>query len=353
MSTEKNAAPVYLQAEFNVSRQNHRDFKALMKEILPVIFDQYRWELIYAGYPIVGNINRFTQLWKIPDETSVLRVMQAGAVEEGTPPTKTASGASDIRLELFQKLYRELQGIISETTHVLTTSLPHDPTYFGHQGQTLLVDVEGEAFIIDHDRLREHTARDIAPTLEQARGKRWRTWKNNPGLGKGERVERPTQPKPDLNLQSFLNQGALTARLPDQTLLFNLAGIKPRSVFQEEPDFAKEQARRSERDRNTGTGKVEFPQGIKALLISTPWGSIYKLHATDVNAIASRIPADQVAPTARVLAPLIQAQVPLANIPEERDDVIGDGCMCYVINLASFDSALTEKAFGKQGKLYG
>jgi hypothetical protein len=28
--------------------------------------------------------------------------------------------------------------------------------------------------------------------------------------------------------------------------------------------------------------------------------------------------------------------VPVAAIPEERDDVIGDGCACFVINLKSF-----------------
>ena len=37
---------------------------------------------------------------------------------------------------------------------------------------------------------------------------------------------------------------------------------------------------------------------------------------------------------ARIL--IIEDETPLAAIPEERDNIIGDGCACYVINLKSF-----------------
>jgi hypothetical protein len=192
--------------------------------------------------------------------------------------------------------------------------------------------------------------KDISGKLhaERNESKRWRLWKNADALKTNQRVARPVRKRPDQSLQSFLNTGALVARLPDRTLLFNLAGIKPRSVFQEDPDPQQEQARQDERDAGIGDGSVELPEGIGQLLITTPWGAVYQVTADDLNSVVSPIPMDQRKPTARVLAPLIQGRVPMANIPEERDDVIGDGCMCYVINLSSFSEDKAGGALEKQ-----
>jgi len=181
-----NPTPLYLEAEFNVSRANHIEFKNKMKEILPVILDEYGWELIYAAYPVIGNINRFIHIWRIPNETSVLTIMRDGAEPEKNEPEKSIANAGKeaIRMYLFKVLYRELQGLISDTTHTLTTSLPHDPTYFGHQSQTLLVDVTGEAFLIDHEHMRATLGdpKDLADELRKERTRQWRPWETSPEL---------------------------------------------------------------------------------------------------------------------------------------------------------------------------
>jgi len=356
-----NPTPLYLEAEFSVSRANHLKFKNKMKEILPVILDEYGWELIYAAYPVIGNINRFIHIWRIPNESSVLTIMRDGAEPEKEGDKSVASaGKEAIRMYLFKALYRELQGIISDTTHTLTTSLPHDPTYFGHQSQTLLVDVNGEAFLIDHAHMRATLGetKDLADELRKERTRQWRPWEAAPELDQHKcRKQRPhTARKLDKNrartLQFFLNQGALVASLPStnhgtHSLLFNLAGIKPRSVFQEEP---KADDDKSAALSDLNNGDVEFPNLVKHLIIATPWGAVYHLDKDDINSIASPLPPDKIAGTAALLKPLIEARVPLANIPEERDEVIGDGCMCYVINLASFAPDVGAAAALEQGR---
>jgi len=341
MVAHKNEAPVYLHAEFNVTRKNHKDFIATMREILPVIFDVYRWELMYATYPIVGNVNRFTQIWRIPDEQSVLHVMRDGAVVPGasTPQESAADGSS---LQFFKLLYQKLQSIISDTTHTLSTSLPHDPTYFGYQSQTLVVDKRGEFFLIEHEKLRtDPEIVDLSGQLEQTREARRKPWEHSRAFKDCElnpvRRERRESDARFEALQTLLNQGAAVASLSEHArgqrdLLFNLAGIKPRSVFQDvDPNKARDRRKLEVLD-----GKVDFPEGVDALLLATPWGALYRLNARDVERIKSPILDSELAPTAKALALLVEAKVPIANVPEVRDETIGDGCMCYVINLSSF-----------------
>jgi hypothetical protein len=347
-------APIYLQAEFNVARANHTAFVKKMQEILPVIFTEYGWELIYGAYPIVGEVNRFIHIWRIPNEESVLRVMRDGAVTMGEPSENPPdnAGAEERRLFVFKTLYGQLQELITDTKHTLTTSLPHDPTYFGEQAQTLLIDCKGHTFLIDHDRLRDKAGGKTKRINQLRSAPSWSKWKNPVIRSADLKHHGRNAANADTVLQTFLNQGALVATLteggdatkhgPNRHLLFNLAGIKPRSVFQETPAPPRSDSEPAVAIENA---KVAFPKGVTNLLISTPWGVVYNLDRNDVEELVSGIPESRVTDTARVLAPLIGAKVPLANIPQERDALIGDGCMCFVINLSSFEEDAAQHAW--------
>ncbi len=337
--------PTYLQAQFYVDRDKVKDFKTEMKNILPLMFDYFHWELVHASYPVSGELNRFTQIWQIPDEASVLQVMLAGAVEDDhVPPSPPPPGVSAEEITSFRQQYQKIQNLLRETTHSLTTSLPHDPAHVGHQSQTIIVDTEGEPFLLEHHAMRQHWAPfDIKEDLEAFRRARSR---------RGTPEARPESPdakadarrqEQNRRLQDLLNDGATVAQLQydqEKTLLFNLAGIKPKSVLQEYRERSETEKRPQFKSVSNGNGVLDANQ----LLIATPWGGVYKVNqeALDVGGVVKQIDPAELSSTAKRLLPLMESKVPMASVPEERSTEIGDGCMCYVINLGTSKSAIAK-----------
>ncbi len=52
--------------------------------------------------------------------------------------------------------------------------------------------------------------------------------------------------------------------------------------------------------------------------------------------VAEPIPAENAEATAAILESLIEGRVPLATIPTPHIVAIGEGCLCFVINLQTF-----------------
>lgn len=338
----------YVLVELDVARQHHDEFQKRMPELVELMFDHVRWELVFASYPITGVVSRFVHIWKIPDESTLVEVMREGAVkltraEQPNPDTLDAA---------FRACYLRVQDLIERTSHTLMTSLPYDPTNVGFQSQTILLDAEGEAFIIEHSKLRAAVGQpgfeglqDISDDLEQIRRSKFkrldRETKEQPRhkdpLPPPKQPMQIKPPRTDLlmRLQEHLNRGSAVARLKVEggdALLFNLAGLKARSVFQAvkaEP-FAGGPGLKLP----AGNGEVDTP--VKRLFIAMPWGGVYDVDHGALEKLVQPIPKDRRGATATALEPIASGSVPIASIPTERDNVIGDGCACYVINLKSF-----------------
>jgi len=340
----------YLVVELDVPRKNHVRFQDEMKNLVEVMFDYKRWELVFATYPIIGKVNRFIHIWKIPDESTVVEVMRAGAL--GTPHEAVDPGDAPNLEEQFRRCYQLVQSMIVDTRHTLVTSLPYDPNHVGYQSQTILIDAEGEPFVIDHDLLRRK-ALDISSELEKVRqgkdklrvraGRRTTAPKSLAELARRKEESKKTAPKTSdpgsvklAKIQEHLNRGSAVARLKigeSQSLLFNLAGLKPRSVFQR-LDTAEQLAKAPSLGPTGGNGNLDLT--VSEILIATPWGSVYELDRTALGELAKPVKEENKAAVAAALKPIIEDDTPLAAIPEERDQVIGDGCACFVINLKSF-----------------
>jgi hypothetical protein len=322
----------YVMVELDVPRQNHTEFQTLMRPLVEIMFDLKRWELVFAAYPIVGIVNRFVHIWRIPDESSIIDVMREGAQADAAPPS------GDDLQEEFRQVYQAVQGLITHTKHILLTSLPYDPTHVGFQTHTIVVDADGDKFSLNHERLRER-GHDLSDDLEMARRKRDKVRTTTHVAGAKERGaesggERSLREAQLSAIQEQLNRGAAVARVKlgeegaNDALLFNLAALKPKSVFQElDQKFVK----KGEAKKAPVLPKVDFP--VDSLLIAAPWGGVYQLTAKELGAIATPLDHQDVD---AALAPLIAADVPLAAVPEERDTTIGDGCACFIINLRSF-----------------
>jgi hypothetical protein len=339
----------YLVVELDVPRENHVRFQDEMKNLVEVMFDYKRWELVFATYPIIGKVNRFIHIWKIPDESTVVEVMRAGAL--GTPHQAVDPGDAPNLEEQFRRCYQLVQSMIVDTRHTLVTSLPYDPNHVGYQSQTILIDAEGEPFVIDHDQLR--TALDISSELEEVRqgkdklrvraGGRTTAPKSLAELARQEREGKPKPAKaPDnrslklAKIQEHLNRGSAVARLKvgkSHALLFNLAGLKPRSVFQR-LDTAEQLAKEPSFVPKGGNQSLDLP--VSEILIATPWGSVYELDRAALGKLTKPVKDENKAAVGAALKPIIEDDTPLAAIPEERDQLIGDGCACFVINLKSF-----------------
>jgi hypothetical protein len=346
----------YVLVELDVSRKNHKKFQQKMPDLVELMFDRARWELVFASYPITGIVNRFVHIWRIPDESTVVEVMRDGAIDLGRAQLPKA-GTFEAE---FRQVYMGVQELIDRTSHKLMTSLPYDPTHVGFQTQTILIDAEGEAFIIDHTTLRSAAKEgrlkgltDVADELEQIRRSEFK--RLNRALEplsdhalSGKPVVKPDQDRLDSLklLQMHLNRGSAVARLTfegEQALLFNLASLKAKSVFQAvepapltaEPKFNDSKA--------PANGKIDAD--VKRLLVTMPWGGVYdiklealqkkSLAAANLTGLIGTIPKTHQPATANALAPLLDS-TPIAAIPTERDNIIGDGCACYVINLKSF-----------------
>lgn len=343
----------YLIAELFVPRQHHAEFTTVMPFMQETMFDLYGWELVHASYPIFGETNRFVQIWRVPDATSVQKVMTDGALAQGHSPQQ--SPLTGPRLEqlfkqespevLFKLMYQRLQSLITDTRQVLSSSLPHDPEWVGLQTQILLVDAEGEPFLIEHSDLRKEfsdTEKDRGAELRALRRQResLRWPKRAPSAEGGTGGSQTLR-----DLQEHLNIGATAASLPHEdgktrALLFNLAGLKTSSVFHELKQL--KQSENAPKLPKSGNGVVDLP--AEKMFVATPWGSVYELTEEDLKRVVREIPEQERPGTQRRLAPLIKHGVTLASIPEEKDLVVGDGCMCYVINLSSYVSTPKERA---------
>ncbi len=395
-TTDNQRSIYYLQAEFLVRRENQRAFQLLMTRLMSVIYELFGWELVQASYPITGGVNRFTHIWRITNPDSILHVMRHGAFDffgSGDASKSQAEPRHDEPLRnYFKRIYREIQKVVEDTTHQLTTSLPHDPNSAGHQSQTLLIDVDGDIFIIEHEKMREAWhAKDINTDLMAARQLRnyllWgpaqleakaqaatqcqqcqqsgpvqepRSYLDRPseeeeaayqqlvtklnaiqaqlpGDLKKLRSESPTPQQDIATIQNLLNEGVTHAHVEregEAALLINLSALKARPVLQQSFDITKHV------EKTHGTVNVAFGQGngafdaFQRLLIATPWGSVYDVKAGDIEGLAQRV--DDGGATRKRVAPIVKYGATLASVLEAPDDVIGDGCVCYVINLSSF-----------------
>jgi hypothetical protein len=337
----------YVFVELDVPRKSHELFQQRMPDLVELMFDHVRWELIFASYPLTGLVNRFIHIWRIPGAATLPDGMREGAVKLDAALVPKA-GTLD---EAFRTCYLKVQDLVARTSHTLMTSLPYDPTNVGFQSQTILIDAEGEAFIIDHKRLRDDAAQEEHPGLtdisrELGEIRRHHFTRLDRGLEKrpkrasthAELVPSDHEAKKPLKeVQMHLNRGSAVARVKfgdEQALLFNLAGLKSKSVFQSVPPQKPEKAPALGALPLSGDGKVETP--VKRLLIAMPWGGVYDLDARALERLAQPIPDDKQAATKRALSPIRAGFAPIAAIPAERDDIIGDDCACFVINLMSF-----------------
>jgi hypothetical protein len=381
----------YVLVELDVLSKDHQAFQHAMIDFVELMFDHKRWELVFASYPMTGVLNRFVHIWKIPDESDVLDIMREGAFDRGEPPAledeergaaarvtatikargqgknpaevdAAASEAAAEAIELvkdnravadkFHECYRRVQALIQRTSHTLMTSLPYDPCHVGFQSQTILVDADGDLFLIDHAKLRSDAKElDEAKSLEKVRRsvftRRLRSGDVLPphaGRKKDiQSVKNEAKLEVLSEVQKHLNRGTPVARLKSyagKALLFNLAGLKARSVFQpiKPPPNSKEPSLGTVQ----GDGNLDLP--VERILMAMPWGGVYDLTSKKLEELAVPIDGAQKVATMRALGPILDGLAPLAAIPEERDDVIGDGCACFVINLRSFVSAKLPKA---------
>jgi len=337
----------YVMVELDVPRQNHHKFQSKMQSLTELMFDYKQWELVFAAYPITSVINRFVHIWRIPDESTVVEIMREGALKRVMPGRSTSP--EDRLRDEFRDCYKDVQELIVSTSHTLMTSLSYDPTNVGYQTKTIVVDAKKQAFVIEHSKLRatpsaKAIASGSAPTdiSEELAGIRM----------KFPKVRSLSVPVPKTEdsvsenhqIQDHLNRGVANARLRDTvagsntTLLFNLAGLKPRSIYEDlksaHPNGKAQQG------TPPAPETLSLPPGVRQLVIATPWGGVYKLNEHQLRHVAEPVPADRFTSTQKMLKPLIDDLVPIASIPTERYEVVGDGCACYVINLASFATSV-------------
>lgn len=377
--TEQSDSVVYfLQVDFKVPRERHRAYVFLMKRFQSIVYDLYEWELVHASYPLSGEINQFCHVWRIPRLRDLLRMMKHGAFDEKADPTHAHKEVDAARRRYFRAVYWELQSVITETTHHLTTALPADPFHAGYQSQTILIDSKGEGYLFTHQEMREKWRdADISEELEKYRfaNPRFRDEESEPeepeysknskkaesekayfelecrihaleaetrNALKKEGATRGACEEAQLEkIRDLLNNGATSARVkshryPEQeTLLINLAALKARSVLQEPyvpPPTGGE----------VPVLNVSAHPKNTALLIATPWGSVYDVTGKELAELGLHIPAEGdkvLEQTHKRLKRFKEFDVPLGSVLEPRDDQVGDGCACYVINLQAFPGA--------------
>lgn len=399
MSVEKRPIIYYLHAEFTVRRENHRAFETLMTRLMSVIYELFGWELVQATYPVTGAVNRFSHVWKISDPDTILRIMRHGAFDDyGVERVLESAARTSYEEPLsnyFKRVYREIQKVVENTSHQLTTSLPHDPNHAGDQSQTLLIDRDGDIFIMEHAEMRGKWGKDqrIDGPLMQARQRRnsrlWGTAQEEENarhrllesVAERPYLDRPSDreqkdydsllarlreiqdalekelnerrgnlPQPHseiVTIQNLLNEGVTHAKVEHKgkaALLVNLAALKARPILQQSFDITKHVREKYSKDSVTlaakaGNGRFD---AFERLVIATPWGSVYSVNAADIKAVAQEIKEDD-ATRVRV-APIVEHGATLASVLEAPDEVIGDGCVCYVINLSSFTAEARDRS---------
>lgn len=378
--TEQSDSVVYfLQVDFKVPRERHRAYVFLMKRFQSIVYDLYEWELVHASYPLSGEINQFCHVWRIPRLRDLLRMMKHGAFDEKADPTHFDKEVDAARRRYFRGVYWELQSVIVETTHHLTTALPADPFHAGYQSQTILIDRKGDRYLFTHQDMREKWQdADISEELEKYRfaNPKFRAEEDKPkapkysknnkkaeserayfelecriheletetrGALKKEGATRGACKEAQLEkIRDLLNNGATSARVESHlhsgqsTLLVNLAALKARSVLQE--PYVPPQGVDEIPVLDVSGGSQQT-----ALLIATPWGSVYDVTGDELAALGRHIPSKKgdavLERTHKRLDRFKEFDVPLGSVLEPRDDQVGDGCACYVINLQAFPGA--------------
>ncbi len=398
----------YLHVTLSVPRQNHRPFVTLMERLLSVIHDLYGWEFVHGSYPISGKVNQFVHVWKIPDPADVLHIMRHGAFNHKAAmlPSRGKNEKDSASYKYFRAIYWELQGLVTETKHALTTALPADPNYEGFQSHTILIergDDKPRWFLIDHDEMKEAWKElDLRACVDALqffeRRRRWASedppepvpnpdteqkpketfpnraeWTANEefrqlkgrlqqreveasGVGNPAEAARDTKFGPYeagkvdwtaiAKIRELLNFGATNATVKSPLLaeqqpytLVNLSALKPRSVQQEgymPPEEALEVVGMSPVDGTTDN-----------LLVVAPWGSIYCANGEALGKVLRTVNFDGDGEmgkkakkhTEERIAAFTQGQVSIGSILEPRENQIGDGCACYVINLNAIPKA--------------
>jgi len=335
----------YVLVQLDVPRQFHEAFQGEMRKLTELMYDYKRWELVFAAYPITGEVSRFVHIWKIPSEATILEVMRQGALAVTVPPLPQNPGkTTPERLAKynteynFRSTYQSVQSMVVRTNHILLTSLSYDPENIGFQTQTILVDANENLFLIYHRDLHDtkHRLKKLTHELETIRLK--------DEIKRYDGINVPAASADEARFTSIhrlLTRGITDATLErakskDRDLLFNLAGLRPKTIFE---DLTKitvlPQAAKGEEASPVPKG-LTFPKGVKALLLAMPDGNVYQADLKALQDLAKPIPPSKYKPTKALIDILVERQVPLASIPNDRHEVVGDGCACYVINLSSF-----------------
>jgi hypothetical protein len=299
MSAPRYSNVKYMLVELVVNDEHHVQFAEQMPGIIGHITARYGWEFVYGAYPLSGRMNKFVHIWRIKSEADVVKLMVDGAIAF----TRPGDAEEDIE---FAQAYRNVQDLISSTRHVFMSALPHDPTQIGEQSDIIVVDENGDLALIVESRL-EDPALDI-PELHPEQEPALDDY-----LRKGVSCGLPNDP--DTNSKSFF---------------YNLAALKPLSVFQT-LNLTRE-----------GGATVVIPPapgplaGAGSVVLAARNGKVYELDAVNMAKVAEPIPAENAGATAAILESLIEGRVPLATIPTPHIVAIGEGCLCFVINLQTF-----------------
>ena len=313
----------YVVVELDVARENHVPFQANMLALTDLMFSFKKWELVFAAYPITGVVNRFLHIWKIPSEDTIIEIMRAGALAVSD---KERTKAKQTVEEQFRSVYHTVQGMITRTNHTLMTSLSYDPENVGYQTQTILIDANRKPYLIYHSDLRS----------ADARAHRITRLADAPAAHAQQDKQHAALPL----IRDLLNRGITDARIKvdgAEALLFNLAGLRPKTIFE---DLSTLETLNSEGTlAATGSPKeVMLPGDVKRLLLAMPDGEVFELGQKQVQGIARQIPSLKAKRVAELVKRFTDGKIPLASLPNDRQEIIGDGCACYVINLNSFAS---------------
>ncbi len=294
----------YMLVELQVENRHHLAFVQRMPGLIRQITARYQWEFVYAAYPLSGRLNKFVHIWRIPSEVDVLKLMVDGAVD-------FRQDGEDEATFNFALAYRDVQDLIRRTRHVFMAALPHDPAQLGEQTHTILIDAAGGLSIIEHAALDD---RDL-------------------------KIERVPVKKGD-PLDIYLRRGVTCGLLPAEDgyhLFYNLAALKPLSIFQVQRVIRRDGQTVVVPFPNADADLRKFRNG-GALKLAATNGKVYKLDAPALKKVAKAIPEEEFEKTNELLKPLIDGKVPLANVPTPRTLAVGEGCLCFVVNLQTFMS---------------
>ncbi len=306
----------YVVVHLDVARENHEKFQGAMIQLTDRMYSFKKWELVFAAYPITGVVNRFLHIWKIPSEDTVIQIMREGALAPDT--TRLALDPDDLA-DQFRIAYQVVQDMIIRTEHTLMTSLSYDPENVGYQTQTILIDAAEKAYIIDHGALRGQTNVKRIKRLA------------DPSVARGKKVDLNKEDTRLNDIKNLLNRGITDATIDGKELLFNLAGLRPKTIFENLESIA--EAGKPAVGAAAPT-KAKLPAYVSQLLLAMPDGNVFEVDGKALEDIAR--PLDMSERIKNLVGIFIRDRIPMASLPNDRQEIVGDGCACYVINLASF-----------------